>query len=233
MIFEKKCAKIGNERNKDGGEAKMRIDKVILRAILSTLAAIGLLVAIMVLSCFFFFPSTLMHLTYNLGMEKSAMRYAERAYKLDGGVYYVSCAFEIAVGESDYSSIEKYGNKLIEKGDEFLLFCKDKDDGAGEDVVWSYEQYVYGNTFSARYKNGEKRSAIDAAFAVTENAFPVNNAVMKVLIAALRAGDVESATLMRERMLSVRAERQADGTYSAEDLAYLDEMIALASRYID
>ena len=209
----------------------MRMDKVILRAVLSTLAAIALLVAIMIASCVCFFPSTLMHLTYNLGMEKSAMRYAERAYKLDGGVYYLSCAFEIAVGELDYSAVEKYGEKMIEKGESFEKFCAQKDEES-VGVVGSYEQYVYGHTFSARFRNGEKQSAIDSAFAVVEDSFPVNNAVMKVLLAVLRSGDIESATVMRDRMTELRAIEQASGSYGEDDFSYLDEMIALASRYI-
>ena len=54
----------------------MSVDKVIIRTFLSTLAAIALLFGIMLLALVAFFPSTMMELTYNLGLDASSIRYA-------------------------------------------------------------------------------------------------------------------------------------------------------------
>ena len=211
----------------------MQMDKVILRAILSTLAAIGVLIAIMALVCAFLFPSTLMTLSYNLGMEKSAVRYAERAYKRDGGAYYVACAFEISVGEGKDADIEKFGEELIQNA-EFLDYCKKIDEDAPETVTGSYAQYVYGNTYAAEYRNAktaeEKIAAFDKAFACVEG-FPQNNAVVKVLLSALRRGDLTSADYALNGMLALRV--NGASLLSDADKQTLDEIISLAQRYVD
>lgn len=207
----------------------MRLDKVILRAVLSTLAAIALLLLITVLSCVFFFPSTLMRLSYDLGMERSAVRYAERAYKLDGGVENIALAFEVSLNREEYEKVEKYGKKFL-ADDEFDAYClqKDVENGDNEYALGSYRQFVYGNTYAAVYRNGKTEEALSAAFVSTETAFPQGNASVRILLAALQKGDTATATQIRENML---AKKESD--VFAADFAYLDDMIALATRYID
>jgi galactose-1-phosphate uridylyltransferase len=53
------------------------------------------------------FPSTMMGLTYNLGMDKSSIYFAECAYSRSDDVYYIAYATEIAIeGESIDKIIE-------------------------------------------------------------------------------------------------------------------------------
>lgn len=207
----------------------MRLDKVILRAVLSTLAAIALLLLITVLSCVFFFPSTLMYLSYDLGMERSAVRYAERAYKLDGGAESIALAFEVSLDREDYVKVEKYGKKFL-ADDEFEKYCLQQDikNSGNEYLIGSYAQFVYGNTCAAIYRNGKTEEALAASFSSTETEFSQGNASVRILLAALQNGDTQTATLIREDML----EKRANDAFAA-DFDYLDEMIALATRYID
>lgn len=207
----------------------MRVDKVIVRAVLSTLAAIALLLLITVLSCVFFFPSTLMRISYDLGMERSAVRYAERAYKLGGGAENIALAFEVSLDREEFEKVEKYGKKLL-LDDEFSEYClqKDAENSGNEYVVGSYEQYVYGNTYAAAYRNGKVEEALSAAFASTETAFPQGNASVRILLAALQKGDMATAARIREEMLAKRS-----NDVFAADVDYLNEMIILADRYID
>lgn len=204
----------------------MRLDKVILRAILSTLAAIGVLFLVMILSCLFFFPSTLMHLTYDMGMEKSAVRNAERAYKLDGGVEYMAFAFSIAVDNGDFEKVQAYGEKII-ADDEFADYCKaqDGENEGNEYLVGGYAQFVYGNTYSAQYRNGEKSEALTNAYAVSRNFVP-GNAVARILIAALQSKDYATAKTICETLLEWKT---ADMPTANE---YLEEMIQLAEKYL-
>ena len=55
------------------GGLYMSVDKVILRAALSTLAAILILFAFMILSLTYIFPSTMMGITYDLGMDGASI----------------------------------------------------------------------------------------------------------------------------------------------------------------
>lgn len=204
----------------------MHLDKVILRAILSTLAAIGVLFLVMILSCVFFFPSTLMNLTYDMGMEKAALRNAERAYKLDGGVEYMAFAFSIAVDDKDYGRVEKYGEKMI-ADDEFEDYCKAQDEeneGNGY-LIGSYAQYVYGNTYAAQYRNGDKEEALQNAYAASRD-FAPGNAVARILIASLQLQDYDTAN----DIYDVLIEWDALDMLSTNE--YLDEMIALARIYL-
>ena len=204
----------------------MRLDKVIIRAILSTLAAIGVLLLVMILSCVFFFPSTLMHISYDMGMERSAVRYAERAYKLDGGVEHMAFAFEIVVDDKDYKKVEKFGKKMI-ADDEFEEFCESEDVKNADNgyLVGTYAQYVYGNTYAAQYRNGEKEKALENAYAVSRD-FAPGNAVARILIAALQKEDYATATAIYDVLLEWK---QSD---IPSTNGYLQEMITLAERYL-
>lgn len=204
----------------------MRLDRVILRAIWSTLAAIGVLLLVMVLSCLFFFPSTLMNLSYDLGLEKSAVRNAERAYKLDGGVEYMAFAFSIAVDNKDYDKVQKYGEKII-ADDEFEDYCimQDKQNEGNAYLVGEYEQYVYGNTYAAQYRNGEKEEALANAYAVSRTFVP-GNAVARILIASLQAEDYEVVEEILDTLLEWKE------LYLPSINEYLEEMITLAERYL-
>ena len=83
----------------------MRVDKVILRAFLSTFTAIILLLAFMLVALIGLYPSTMMEITYDLGMDASSIRYAERAYDWSKDEYFIANAMEMAIGLKDYEKI--------------------------------------------------------------------------------------------------------------------------------
>ncbi len=175
----------------------MRVDKVILRAALSTLAAIAALFAIMMLALCFIFPATMMHLTYELGMDSASIHYANRAYAYTSEVYYAAFATETAIGAENYASVETCGEAFI-ADDEFNAYCQKRN--AEIASKGGYEQYVYGQVCVAKYRLGEKTEAIEKAFALVGEAFPENNAIAAVLLSALSNGDSETANAVMEKM---------------------------------
>lgn len=208
----------------------MQLDKVILKAVGSTLAAIFVLLVAMFAACTLFFPSTMMYLTYNLGMEESAVKFAERAYRQNGGVYYIACATEIAIGENDFAAIEKCGEKLI-KDRNFKEYCARMDEATADDgdILGSYAQYIYGHTYSAKYKNGKTGEALEAAFGVCQTGFPRNNAVVALTVVVLRAEDQTSAAEIERRLETIRTEQAT--ALSGDDAAYLQSVIDLVKNY--
>lgn len=199
--------RFSQEEKTQGGVVAMEMDKVILKAIGSTLAAIVVLLLVTFSSCVIFFPSTMMYLSYNVGLEGSAIGFAERAYKRDGGIYYIACATEIAIGEEDFRNVEKCGEKFI-ADKEFAAYCSEMDETTAddEDINGSYAQYIYGHVFASKYKNGKKAEAVEKAFQVCPSDFPRNNAVVALTVAVLRADDKGTASDIWERL---------NGIYSA------------------
>ncbi len=186
----------------------MSVDKIILRALLSTLGAIVALFAFMIVMLVSVYPSTMMQITYDLGMDSSSVRYAERAYKRSNDVYYIAYATEVAIGLDDYKKIESCGGKLIDHA-EFARYCKEQDSLAEEIPQIqgsSYEQFVYSQVCVAKYENGKKEEAVDFAFSLIGNAFPKNNAVVAVVLAAKKNNDTTTMGKIKEKMVQMQGE---------------------------
>ena len=199
----------------------MRFDKVILRAALCTLAAIAALLAVMILALCFIFPSTMMHITYDMGLDDASIRYARRAYAYTSDVSFIAFATEVAIGLGDNVQIETCGEELIED-DHFTAHCEKKNALIASEG--GYEQYVFGQVCVAKYRQGEKTEAIDKAFALVGNSFPQNNAVAAVLLIALSQEDTETVNAVKEKMNKMDA-----GAFSASDREYFDALVALAN----
>ncbi len=195
----------------------MSVDKVILRAFLSTFAAIVVLFAFMLSALCIFFPSTMMEITYDLGMESSSVHFAVRAYDGSEDIYYIAYATEVSIQEDMTGKILSCGEKFIhdEKFDEY---CKKK----GEDGE-SYQQFIYGQVAVSRYQKGDKTGAIELAdSAFVEGRFPKQNALVVLLLTAMENGDEETLTLIGERLNQTNAEGE-EGKY-LEDIKRLLEL---------
>ena len=207
----------------------MGVDKVILRAFLNTLAAIGILILFLFTALCTFYPSTMMKLTYDLGMESASIHFAERAYKASDDIYYIAYATEVAIGEGKDGKIDSCGERFIED-ENFGAYCAAKneefaamDENAenGEAYEQYYEQYIYGQVCIAKYNCGDKQEAVDSAFAWIGTSFKKNNAVVAVLITVLQAGDVETAQMIKGKM------KQMQESVSEADRAYFDRTLGL------
>ena len=199
----------------------MRVDKVILRAALSTLAAIAALLAAMVIALCFIFPSTMMRITYDMGMDGASIRYAKRAYDYTSDVYFIAFATEVAIGLNDYAQIETCGEELI-ADEKFDAHCAQKN--ASIASKGGYEQYVFAQVCVAKYRQGEKTEAIEKAFAFVDGGFPENNAVAAVLLTALSQQDGFAVNTVKEKMNEMDA-----STFSAADKKYFDALFSLAN----
>ncbi len=198
----------------------MGVDKVILRSVLSTLAAIVLLFAFMIVALVGFYPATVMELTYDLGMDSTSVRFAERAYKESDDIYYIAYATEVAIGDKNYGKINSCGEKFI-ADEAFERYCAEKNENIAEGVTGSYEQYVYGQVCMAKYARGEKSEAVDRAFELLGTGFPANNAVVAVLVKAMQNGDTETVGLIKGKM-----EERQDSVPSS-DAEYFNAILAL------
>ena len=198
----------------------MRVDKVIMRAALSTLTAIIVLFVAMILMLCFLFPWTMMQLTYDLGMDGASVRSAKRAYNMSGEVYYVAFATDVAIGCGDDEKIVECGKMLI-ADEKFKLYCEEKTTQTAE-LGGVYDQYVYGQVCLAQYRQGDKEGAIATAFSSLDGAFEKNNAVAALLVTALSTKDSDTVDEIQLKMNEMQSQ------ISQENSAYFQEMLTLA-----
>ena len=196
----------------------MGVDKVVLRAFFSTLLAMAILFTFMLLALICLYPQTMMEITYNLGMESPCIWFAEQSYQRSDDVYYIAYATEVAIERSDYVKIDYCGEQFI-SDDGFSAYCADKNAKLPDAVSSTYEQYIYGQLCTAKYERGKSEEAIEYAFKLTGTAFPKNNAVVALLVTALKEGDNETADKIRENM-----EQMQDGVPQT-DKAYFEEVL--------
>lgn len=204
----------------------MGIDKVILKAVLSTLAAIVLLLTVAVAALVFVYPSTLMEISYNVGLDDASAWFADRAYEQQKNIFYIGFATEVAIGKKDPEAeqIEKYGDKFI-ADEHFSDYCAEMDSKAISGVSSSYAQYVYGQLYVAKYKLGKTEEAVEGAFAVNTHSFARNNAVAAVLFAASQNADKPVLEEMIARMREIDETQKAKQTFPDEDVEYLEILI--------
>ena len=206
----------------------MRVDKVILKAFLSTLAAIVILFAFMFGVLVAAFPSTMMHISYDFGCDQSSIRHAKRAYRWFNDTSYMAYAMEVAIGIDDQEKIEECGTVLVEDEAYFAKYCDEKYAALDERVQASmrstYDQYVYGKIAVAKYKQGKTQDAVNYAFSTLKGGFPYDNAVAAVLYTAL-SRDQATVDMVKGKMNELQANEFVEG-----EKAYFDEMLALASK---
>lgn len=198
----------------------IRLDKVIIRTVLSTLCAIAVLCAVAFGLATWLYPSTMMKIAYELGDDPSAIRYAYRSYERTDELYYVAFAMEVAIGVDDYEEIEFYA-ELFTQDENFSKYCEETDVKRGYETG-TYAKYAYGQLVIAEYANGKKQEAFDHAVASLNGGFSQNNAMVALLFATLEKGDWQTQSLIMVKMQAL-SETLPDGA----DKTYLDEILNL------
>jgi hypothetical protein len=205
----------------------MHVDKIIVRAALTTFAVVLTLCVFMIVALSFVFPSTMMQIAYDMGMNAVSAKYAHRAYSYSGDVYYAAFATEVSILDGDVEKVAEYG-KLLITDDEFATYC-DARNAQKPPFLGTYEQYVYGQVYAAEYvglqTSAEKSLVINKAFSSLENAgFPQGNAVATIVVAAKKKGDNETLRAIREQMNDIDK-----SSLSVEDSARFDDVFALTN----
>ncbi len=204
----------------------MGVDKVILRAFLSTLAAIALLFVFMFSALIFIYPSTMMEITYDLGMDSASISFAETAYDRSEEVYYIAYATEVAIGIDDYQEIELCGERFI-ADENFAEYCNAKELPAEVDMT--YEQYIYGQVCVSKYNLGKKEAAVQRSIELVGNSFPKNNAMVAMLITVMNDADSALKDKLVTRMTEIQTQSEAFGL-SETDATYLANILSVATK---
>jgi hypothetical protein len=199
----------------------MRIDKIVLRAAISSFSAIVCLLGILIFVLAYLFPATMMNITYDLGMDGASITCAKRSYDRTEQVYYIAFATEVAIVSEDCKQITECGKRFIEDDAQaFASYCETKNQTLSQEIAGTYEQYVFGQICVAEYRLGEKTQAINDSFAYLHGGFPVNNSVVTLLFTAMQAGDMETAQTVKQKLSEIQTGALADA-----DRAYFNEIL--------
>jgi hypothetical protein len=202
----------------------MRVDKVIVKAFISTFSAIVLLFAFMFGMLSLAFPSTMMELSYDFGQDETSIRYAERAYDWFADPYYMAYAMEVAIGSDNQEKIESCGEELTKDEQYFTQYCAEKQATLSSETK-KYEDFLYGKIAVAKYQQGKKAESVNYAFDTLKGGFPLDNAAIAVFYAAVTNGDQETVDMIKGKMEEQQASTFADG-----EKAEFDKMLALMSK---
>ncbi len=195
----------------------MGVDKVILRAFLSTLAAIAVLFVFMGLALCAFFPSTMMEVAYGMGMETSSIHFAERAYKGSDDVYYIAYATEVAIEDEQKSKVIECGEQFLAHK-EFSAYCEEKGERAD-----SYKRFVYSQVCVAKYDEGQIDEAIAlAGQSLDEGRFSQGNAFVALLVRSIEKEDTAAQAKVKAAIEGL--------TVAQEDEGYKNQVLALLAR---
>lgn len=170
-------------------------DKVVRKSILTSLAAIGVLLVFIVGALCAFFPSTTMFLAYDLGMDATCIHMAERVYKGNGEIYFIAYATEVAIEGDNENKIISCGEKMI-ADEKFEEYCNEKGG--------NYACFIYGKICVAKYEKGDKEGAVSFAYTSLNGGFAEDNAVIAVYFAAKKINDTETMEDIKSRLGQVQ-----------------------------
>lgn len=194
------------------------MDKIVLKSVISTLCAIAILCGVAFGLAAWLYPSTMMKISYAVGNDVGAMRYAYRAYEATDELYYVAFATEVAIGMDEPKDVEYYADKFVSESEKFDAYCAEIDKKNGYQDG-QYKRYVCGRLVVAKYELGEVEEAKTYAFSTLNGGFAENNAVVALLFAALQKNDVNTVKGLVDdlKTLTVTGEK---------DVAYLNSLLA-------
>ena len=202
-----------------GGE--VRLNKLILKTALITLACV-LALALLLFGVFsLFVPSVMVSLTDKLGMESACARYSAAVYEKSGAIDDLAVAVERNYGAGRYEAAAEYGTELLQR-DDFDSYSAARDaDSLG--LTASYAQYAAGIVSVAQYYSGAADAAVRTAFDACGIAFPQNNAVVYLIDAAMNVrADTAACRVLLTRLQELQSQLSPS---AAEDSEYISVWI--------
>lgn len=210
----------------------MRLDKIVLKAFLKTLAAALLLLAIMVGVLAVAFPHTMMELTYSLGMDKASVSFSVTSYERFHRVDYIAKGADTALAAKLHKQADECLELLIADED-FMAYCETRNASLPEDAQGTtYQAYCYRQLCLAKYMSGNGSAAVERAVELMAGTFVQGNPLVSVLAQARmdKADGVATVKSVHEKMLAIKG-MDVYANYSVEDKAYFDQVYASAEKW--
>lgn len=212
----------------------MDVNKIVWKSILTTLVSALALLIVMFGALCLFFPSTMMQVSYNVGLDKASASFAKTAYDRSNNIYYIAYATDVSIGIQDEENIVCYGELLVEN-ESFSEYCARRNaqtsDNGNYQATGTYEQYIYRQICISIYRK-DAAKAIERAFATLGvddgstalHVFPRMNAVFALYVEARAQGDTDTSAKIKGKMERLQIE------LSSEEQANYEEWLAFMER---
>ncbi len=205
--------------------SEVRVDRIIVRAVISTFAAAMTLLAIMFGVLALAFPQTMMDLTYSLGMDKACVNYAVTSYARFDAIEYIAKGADTALAAQMYDKADKCLEYLVSDED-FDAFCQQKNQSVADSLSEAdYRGYYLRQLCVAKYRAGKGVNAVDRACELLNGSFTAGNPLVAVLAEARidQAKGLPTVQYAYEKMTGI-VNGEAYESYSEADKAYFQQI---------
>lgn len=198
--------------------------KLIFKTIILTLAVVVILAMSVFGIMSLLAPTTMMDLTFRLGLTQISGDYAYQEYERSHDIYYLARSFIISADAGHNRTAEKRFDLLLERQD-FSEFCEEQDKATEKELEklpagippavreYTYRGYVFGLGAFVKYRlagsDEARESAIELAIEETAQAFPSGNSTVVLAVKAAEAKDTGLCTALIARMEEAEFEDSA------------------------
>lgn len=210
----------------------MRLDKIIVKAFLKTLASALVLLGILFGVLAIAFPHTMMDFTYSLGMDKASVSFSITSYERFHRVDYIAMGADTALAANMHEKANECLELLV-ADDGFDDFCNTRNETLPEQAKGTtYQAYYFRQLCLAKYAMGDGNAAVERAVELMGGAFVSGNPLVAVLAQARMDGQAGVSTV-KTVYDTMKALKDADtyGNYSTEDKAYFDQVYVSAEKW--
>ncbi len=209
----------------------MRLDKIIMKAFLKTLAAALILLGILFGVLAIAFPHTMMDFTYSMGMDKVSVSFSITSYERFHRVDYIAMGADTALA----AGMHEQANECLELlvvDDGFDDFCNTRNETLPDQAKGTtYQAYYFRQLCLAKYAMGDG-TAVGRAVELMGGTFVSGNPLVAVLAQARMDGQAGASTI-KTIYDTMKALKDTDTyrNYSTEDKAYFDQVYVSAEKW--
>lgn len=210
----------------------MRLDKIIVKAFLKTLAAALALLCILFAVLAIAFPHTMMDFTYSLGMDKASVSFAITSYERFHRVDYIAMGADTALAANMHEKANECLEYLITDED-FDDYCNTRNESLPEQAKGTtYQAYYIRQLCLAKYSMGDGEGAVNRAIELMDGTFVSGNPLVAVLAQARMDGQagVPTVKAVYNKMKALK-DTETYGNYATEDKAYFDQVYVSAEKW--
>ncbi len=166
------------------------MNKLIIKTIFITLGTLLVVVGVFYMCFSLFAPQKMAQFWSELGNDKTAVKYMDRAYEKSDDLNDLVTLCSYAVKTGDNRLIDEHLSKLF-NDNTFEKYCQSQKEGVNEEQF----NFFASKYTAAGYKAGKERGAlIDKAFEISKN-YGKNNAVQSLIYESYSAANRDYETL--------------------------------------
>lgn len=212
----------------------MRIDRLIVKTVVSTLIATLILLVAMFGILSLCFPQTMMKITYSMGFDKSSVNFSVTAYERFGMAEYAGYGADVALQANLHGQAESCIESLI-ANERFDAYCDQRNEQlTGEQRNTTMQAYYRRQLCLSIYWQGDGERAVNRALELMGDTFAAGNPLVEVIRYARIDSEGGDATVRYAlaKMVAIQGS-DAYARYAAEDKAYFEQVVTAVDGWFE